>query len=73
MSNLSDHADALKEANGGVWGNVSGHLTEDWRDEAINDDTRLGYWEWAANRIDSGEFEEEEAQLAEEAEIADGV
>ena len=56
-SNLSEKAEALKEANGGHWGELAGHDVADWRYEVANEDTKLGYWEWAANRIDSGEFD----------------
>ena len=56
-SSLSEMAEALKEANGSHWGGLTGHDVEDWRYEIANEDTRLGYWEWAANRIDSGEVD----------------
>lgn len=42
----------FKEKYGGHWG--EGHPDyplEDWRLEVINNDTRLGYWEWAWKQI----------------------
>jgi hypothetical protein len=29
-----------------VWDDDEQFPIEDWRSEVINDDTRLGYWEW---------------------------
>ncbi len=53
---MSEIAKALKEAHGGHWGELEGHDVADWRYEVANEDTKLGYWEWAANRIESGEL-----------------
>jgi len=36
----------------GSWGEHPEHSLEDWRYEVANDDTRLGYWEWVAHRIE---------------------
>jgi hypothetical protein len=32
------------------WGEDAEHPVADWRDEVANDDTRLGYREWVAQR-----------------------
>ena len=32
------------------WAVAEGHPSDDWRYETNNGDTRLGYWEWVANR-----------------------
>jgi len=45
-------ANALRQKHGSNWGEHPQHPREDWGHEAANDDTRLGYWEWVANRMD---------------------
>jgi hypothetical protein len=52
MSRLHEQAEQIKEASGGVWGEHQDHTVNDWRYEVTNDDTRLGYWEWVANKIE---------------------
>lgn len=47
-------AQKLKETHGGMWGEHPEHPSSDWRYEADNGDTRLGYWEWVAARIEMG-------------------
>lgn len=42
---------SLSELHGGTWGEYDDYPVEDWVAEVINDDTRLGYWEWAADKI----------------------
>ena len=42
---------------GGTWGEHPQHEVGAWAEEVANEDTRLGYWEWVANRIDSGDFD----------------
>jgi hypothetical protein len=42
---------------GGTWGEHPRHEVGDWASEVASEDTRLGYWEWVANRIDSGDFD----------------
>ena len=37
-------------AEGGIWAEDPEYPAADWRGEAGNDDTRLGYWEWVDNR-----------------------
>lgn len=29
------------------------HPVADWKHEVINDDTRLGYWEWVVARLEA--------------------
>jgi len=43
---------ALTLEYGGVWGEHPDHLVEDWQYEVANGDTRSGYWEWVANKIE---------------------
>lgn len=51
---LSEQAKALMEEFGGsIWDTHPDYLTEDWTDEVINGNTRLGYWEWVANEINN--------------------
>jgi hypothetical protein len=42
---------------GGTWGEHPEHEVGAWAEEVANEDTRLGYWEWVASRIDSGDFD----------------
>lgn len=42
----------LARENGGHWGEHGLYPVDDWRHEVKNDDTRLGYWEWVAKKID---------------------
>jgi len=42
---------------GGTWGEHPQHEVGAWAEEVASEDTRLGYWEWVANRIDSGDFD----------------
>lgn len=49
----SNSAASLREANGGVWGEHPDHPAEDWRIEVENHDTRAGYWDWVAGRIEA--------------------
>ena len=37
-------------AEGGIWAEDPEYPATDWREEAANDDTRLGYWEWIDNQ-----------------------
>lgn len=52
---LAMEAAKLAEAHGGAWGEHPDHLVEDWRNEAGDDYTRLGYWEWVAARIENAD------------------
>ena len=48
------HTAALvREESGGTWGNHSNYPVEDWGYEVSNDETRLGYWEWVAAKIEN--------------------
>jgi hypothetical protein len=42
---------SLKAANGGHWGEHPEHSLADWAHDAMEDSTRLGYWEWVDARI----------------------
>lgn len=42
----------LQEANGGYWGEHPEILVEDWQYDVMENNTRLGYWEWVQARID---------------------
>ena len=44
----------LIDANGGYWGEHPDHPVCDWLAEVDSNDTREGYWEWVAARIDWG-------------------
>lgn len=55
-------ADILAEANGGMWGEHPKFLVADWQHEVENDYTRVGYWEWVANKVDQDEDEVVEEQ-----------
>ncbi len=35
----------------GYWGDYPNYCIEEWRHHVANGDTRLGYWEWAANGV----------------------
>ena len=50
---LAHAASALRHEHGGNWGEHPSHPVTDWQYEAANGDTRLGYWEWAAARIEN--------------------
>lgn len=40
------------EQFGGYWhGECPDYPADDWKTEVRNGDTRLGYWEWVANRL----------------------
>ena len=53
MSDIRDDVRALRNEYGGDWGEHPKWTDEDWRTEVQNGDTRHGYWEWVANRIDA--------------------
>jgi len=44
-----------RQTNGGIWGNHPRYPAALWQDCVHDGDTRLGYWEWVANRIDMQE------------------
>lgn len=47
----------LREKNGGVWGSHPKFFPEDWRNEVISNNTRLGYWEWVFNQLEMQKWE----------------
>lgn len=51
-STLPERASKLAQENGGHWGELADYPPADWIHEVGNGDTRLGYWEWAANQIE---------------------
>ena len=48
---VSTVAEQLKEKFGGHWNEHPDHIVKNWKDEVAKDDTRLGYWEWVAQKI----------------------
>src|SRR3546814_20588570 len=50
----------LRENHGGVWGEYPEYPANDWRLEVENHDTRIGYWEWVAAKIEQAELENAE-------------
>ena len=46
-------ASDLMETHGGGWGEHPRHRVQDWRTEAANDETRSGYWDWVAARLEA--------------------
>src|SRR3546814_19025218 len=47
----------LRENHGGVWGEYPEYPANDWRLEVENHDTRIGYWEWVAAKIEPADLE----------------
>lgn len=43
---LNPEALKLSERFGGIWGEHPDWPARDWAREALDGDTRLGYWEW---------------------------
>ena len=66
---LSAEAAALRDANGDTWGEHPDHPVSDWTAEVDRNDTRLGYWEWVAARIEE-QGPREEIVTAPEAAVA---
>jgi hypothetical protein len=44
--------DELKMRHGGLWGSHTVFPVADWQHEVASGDTRRGYWEWVASRIE---------------------
>lgn len=61
----------ISEPFGGIWGEHPDHDPSDWRQEVENHDTRLGYWDWVAAKIDEAETEADSSDTG-GAEQADG-
>src|SRR3546814_1120620 len=55
----------LRENHGGVWGEYPEYPANDWRLEVENHDTRIGYWEWVAAKIEQAELERSEEHTSE--------
>lgn len=48
-----DDIDLLAEELGGYWEGRHPQFTpEDWQDEVVCGDTRLGYWDWVKKHIE---------------------
>ena len=48
-------AEQLRDKYGGYWEEHPKYPITDWHHEVADDNTRLGYWEWAAQRIEEDE------------------
>jgi hypothetical protein len=49
---------------GSVWDDHPDYPSEDWRHEVANGDTRRGYWDWVAAKLEEAENEGDEAENA---------
>jgi hypothetical protein len=49
---MSESCHDLAERNGGYWGEHKDYPACDWAYEVANNDTRLGYWAWVANKLE---------------------
>ena len=45
----------MKEAGGEHWEEHGDHPIVLWKDDVLEDATRLGYWEWAEAREENGD------------------
>jgi hypothetical protein len=45
-------AEALKRNHGGTWGEHREYPVAQWQNEVASHDTRLGYWDWVAVRLE---------------------
>jgi hypothetical protein len=43
------------------WGEVPGAPVDDWKYAVANGDTRLGYWSWAASKLEADAVAEQES------------
>lgn len=46
---------SLSDIHGGMWGEHDYYPVEDWVMDATNGDTRLGYWEWLSDMLETKE------------------
>jgi len=54
MPKKPDPITELADRHGGYWeGDHPDYPVTDWQYEVSNGDTRQGYWEWVAHRIES--------------------
>lgn len=44
--------EVLADEFGGVWGEHPGYPVDDWKCEAMDGNTRLGYWAWVSHKIE---------------------
>jgi len=51
MSEIYEKAQELRESAGSIWDEHPAHPVEHWQYAVANDYTRLGYWEWVANKL----------------------
>jgi len=64
---VNEKAIKLREEHGGEWGEHPDYPHEDWSVDAVNNDTRLGYWEWVADMLEArdgdgaGQYEDAES------------
>jgi len=56
---MEKRVNELAEEHGGHWGEHPDHPTSDWVLQVVDDDTRLGYWQWVYDRLENEEFAEE--------------
>ncbi len=53
---------AMIEENGAYWEDHPDHELSDWKYEVFNDDTKQGYWEWAAGNENQAVYEAQNAK-----------
>lgn len=62
MQTMENPVDAMREkydaGSDGGWGEHPDFPFDDWRFEAGNGNTRLGYWEWVCHQIEDKEYME---------------
>ena len=49
---VAEYAHEIAADYGGYWGEHPDYPLSDWQDEVAADDTRWGYWEWVAHKLD---------------------
>lgn len=57
-------AEKLADEHGGHWGKHPDHPVSDWQYEVENHETRLGYWEWVADRVRNAESDDNDGPSA---------
>jgi hypothetical protein len=48
----------------GLWNEHPDHPEDEWVDQVVNGDTRLGYWEWVAIKLDDEDENNEDKEDA---------
>lgn len=61
---IADFVEVLREEHGGTWGEHPTHSLADWRDEVVGNNTRQGYWEWVASKVDEDAGDAYDATMA---------